>query len=63
MDVLLRQLQSTGQAHYTVCEQMENVSTDMKDMQSNLNQIQNSTGIKKSQKKWSELMLNPPFFL
>ncbi|KAI8094651.1 hypothetical protein BDF21DRAFT_98685 [Thamnidium elegans] len=43
VDVLLRQLQSTGQAHYTVCEQMENVSTDMKDMQSNLNQIQNST--------------------
>ncbi|KAI9253656.1 hypothetical protein EDC94DRAFT_525124, partial [Helicostylum pulchrum] len=42
-DVLLRQLQSTGQAHYTVCDQMENVSTDMKDMQSNLNQIQDST--------------------
>lgn len=48
---MLRQLQSTGQIHYTVCEQMENVSTDMKDMQFNLNQIQDSTGIKKKAEK------------
>ncbi|KAI9347493.1 hypothetical protein BD770DRAFT_168312 [Pilaira anomala] len=41
-DVLVRQLESTGQLHYQVCESMGQVSNEMQDMQSNLDQIQDS---------------------
>ncbi|KAI7898709.1 uncharacterized protein BX663DRAFT_523824 [Cokeromyces recurvatus] len=41
-NVKLRQLQKNGELHYKVCESMENVQHDLKEMHTNLDMIQNS---------------------
>lgn len=38
----MRQLQTTGEIHYTVCEQMESSPNIIKDMQTNLKEIEGS---------------------
>lgn len=38
----MRQLQTTGEIHYTVCEQMESSPDIIKDMQTNLKEIEGS---------------------
>lgn len=43
-DVKLRQLQTTGELHYKICETMENSDNDIKEIHSNLETIHTSAG-------------------